>query len=83
MMIFRNCEAYAGDLFTEKKLLHSPAGATLAKNEFGIEDKEILDAICYHTTGRGDMTLLEKIVYLADKIEPSRNPRSASGSESL
>ena len=64
---------YAGDLFTEKKLLHSPAGATFAKNEFGIEDKEILDAICYHTTGRGDMTLLEKIVYLADKIEPSRN----------
>jgi len=64
---------YSGDLFTEKKLLHSPAGATFAKEEFGIEDKEILDAICYHTTGRGDMSLLEKIVYLADKIEPSRN----------
>ena len=64
---------YCGDLFTEKKLLHSPAGATFAKEEFGIEDKEILDAICYHTTGRGDMTLLEKIVYLADKIEPARN----------
>lgn len=64
---------YSGDLFTEKKLLHSPAGATFAKEEFGIEDKEILDAICYHTTGRGNMTLLEKIVYLADKIEPSRN----------
>ena len=64
---------YCGDLFTEKKLLHSPAGATFAKEEFGIEDKEILDAICYHTTGRGDMTLLEKIVYLADKIEPSRD----------
>lgn len=64
---------YSGDLFTEKKLLHSPAGAVFARDEFGIEDKEILDAICYHTTGRGDMTLLEKIVYLADKIEPSRN----------
>ena len=64
---------YAGDLFTEKKLLHSPAGAVFARDEFGIEDKEILDAICYHTTGRGNMTLLEKIVYLADKIEPSRN----------
>ena len=64
---------YSGDLFTEKKLLHSPAGATFAKEEFGIEDKEILDAICYHTTGRGDMSILEKIVYLADKIEPSRN----------
>ena len=64
---------YSGDLFTEKKLLHSPAGATFAKEDFGIEDKEILDAICYHTTGRGDMNTLEKIVYLADKIEPSRN----------
>ena len=64
---------YSGDLFTEKKLLHSPAGATFAKEELGIEDKEILDAICYHTTGRGDMNTLEKIVYLADKIEPSRN----------
>ncbi len=64
---------YSGDLFTEKKLLHSPAGATFAKEEFGIEDKETLDAICYHTTGRGDMSILEKIVYLADKIEPSRN----------
>lgn len=63
---------YSGDLFTEKKILHSPAGATFAREEFGIEDKEILDAICYHTTGRGDMTVLEKIVYLADKIEPSR-----------
>ena len=64
---------YSGDLFTEKKLLHSPAGATFAKENFGIEDKEILDAICYHTTGRGGMNTLEKIVYLADKIEPSRN----------
>ncbi|MCR4766880.1 MAG: bis(5'-nucleosyl)-tetraphosphatase (symmetrical) YqeK [Saccharofermentans sp.] len=64
---------YCGDLFTEKKILHSPAGATFAKEEFGIEDKEILDAICFHTTGKGDMTLLEKIVYLADKIEPSRD----------
>ncbi|MBQ1295174.1 MAG: bis(5'-nucleosyl)-tetraphosphatase (symmetrical) YqeK, partial [Clostridiales bacterium] len=36
-------------------------------------DKDILDAICYHTTGRGNMTVLEKIVYLADKIEPARN----------
>ena len=63
---------YSGDLFTEKKLLHSPAGSTFAKEELGIKDKEILDAICYHTTGRGDMNLLEKIVYLADKIEPAR-----------
>jgi nicotinate-nucleotide adenylyltransferase len=64
---------YSGDLFTEKKLLHSPAGAAFAMEQLGIEDREILDAICYHTTGRGDMSVLEKIVYLADKIEPSRD----------
>ena len=63
---------YSGDLFTERKLLHSPAGASFASEQFGIKDKEILDAICYHTTGRGNMSTLEKIVYLADKIEPSR-----------
>ncbi len=64
---------YSGNLFTEKKLLHSPAGAAFAMEQLGIEDREILDAICYHTTGRGDMSVLEKIVYLADKIEPSRD----------
>ena len=64
---------YSGDLFTEKKIIHSSAGATFAKEELGIDDREILDAICYHTTGRGGITVLEKIVYLADKIEPARN----------
>ncbi len=63
---------YAGDVFDDRKLLHSPAGASFAREKFGISDKGILDAICYHTTGRGGMTVLEKIVYLADKIEPSR-----------
>lgn len=61
-----------GDLFTDFKLLHSPAGATMAKEKFGIDDEEILDAITYHTTGRGDMPDLDRIVYLADKVEPSR-----------
>lgn len=64
---------YSGDLFTDRKLLHSPAGAVFARDGFGVRDNEILDAICYHTTGRGNMSVLEKIVYLADKIEPSRN----------
>ena len=62
----------SGDMFLDKKLLHSPAGAVMAQREFGITDPEILDAITYHTTGRGGMTLLDKIVYLADKLEPSR-----------
>ena len=63
---------YSGDMFTEKKLLHAPAGSVFARDGFGEKDKEILDAICYHTTGRGNMPILEKIVYLADKIEPAR-----------
>lgn len=64
---------YAGERFTAKKLLHSPAGATFANETFGVDDREILDAICYHTTGRSRMSVLEKIVYLADKIEPARD----------
>lgn len=62
----------SGNLFTEEKLLHSPAGAVFYADAFDVDDTEILDAITYHTTGRGDMTLLDKIVFLADKIEPSR-----------
>ena len=53
------------------KLLHARTGAYIAKKEFGVSD-EIYDAIRYHTTGRPDMTLLEKIIYLADYIEPNR-----------
>lgn len=53
-------------------LLHSKLGAYYAKTLYGVEDQEILDAITYHTTGRPNMTLLEKIVYIADYIEPSR-----------
>lgn len=54
-------------------LLHAPIGAKIAQVEFGIIDEEILNAIRFHTTGRENMTLLEKIVCLADYIEPSRN----------
>ena len=60
----------------EKKknsLLHSKAGACLAYEKYGIKDKEILDAIKYHTTGRPDMTLIEKIIFVSDFIEPGRD----------
>ena len=53
------------------KLLHSKTGAAVARDKFGVSD-EIYNAIYYHTTGKADMTLLEKIIYLADYIEPSR-----------
>ncbi len=53
------------------KTLHAPVGAFIAQKELGIEDLQILDAIRYHTIGRVNMTLLDKIVFLADKIEPN------------
>lgn len=54
-------------------LSHSVIGAFIAKYEFGIDDEEIIDAIKYHTTGREDMNLLEKIIYMADLIEDGRD----------
>ena len=45
----------------------------MAMEEFDIEDTYITDAICYHTTGRPNMTLLDKIIYVADYIEPNRD----------
>lgn len=53
-------------------LIHAKLGAYLATHEYGITDPDILNAITYHTTGRPDMTLLEKIIYIADYIEPNR-----------
>nr|WP_325180130.1 nicotinate (nicotinamide) nucleotide adenylyltransferase [uncultured Oscillibacter sp.] len=55
----------------EIKLLHAKTGAGIAEAVFGT-DEEITNAIRWHTTGRGDMTLLEKVLYLADYIEPTR-----------
>ncbi len=51
------------------KTLHAPVSAYLAKTQFGIEDREILDAIRWHTLGRCNMSDFEKIIFLADKIE--------------
>lgn len=53
-------------------LVHSFLGAEVAKHDYMIEDEEILNAIRYHTTGRKGMSVLEKIIYLADYIEPNR-----------
>ncbi|SDI84847.1 bis(5'-nucleosyl)-tetraphosphatase (symmetrical) YqeK [Alteribacillus bidgolensis] len=54
------------------ELLHAPAGAFLVNKEIGIEDEEILSAIFWHTTGKAKMNTLEKILFLADYIEPNR-----------
>lgn len=53
-------------------LLHGKAGAVLAKSEYGIDDQNVLNAIQFHTTGRPGMSKLEKIIFIADYIEPGR-----------
>ena len=53
-------------------LLHAKVGGHLAKTKYKIEDEDIINAVLYHTTGRPGMSLLEKIVYIADYIEPGR-----------
>lgn len=54
------------------EILHGPVCAALMKSEYDITDDEILTAIAYHTTGRAQMTKTEKIVFIADYIEPER-----------
>lgn len=54
-------------------LLHAKVGAFLARERYGVADENILNAIHNHTTGRPGMSLLEKIVFIADYMEPGRN----------
>ncbi|MCX7773826.1 MAG: bis(5'-nucleosyl)-tetraphosphatase (symmetrical) YqeK [Clostridia bacterium] len=57
----------------QTRLLHGVIGEHLAKTVYGVEDAEVLGAIRWHTTGKAGMSLLEKIVYVADYIEPLRS----------
>lgn len=57
-------------------LLHAKLGAFLAARKYGVRDKEVINAIASHTTGRPAMTLLEKIIYVADYMEPGREDLS-------
>lgn len=59
-------------LFFNQELWHGPVGAYILKNEYGITDADILNAVRFHTTGRAQMSKLELIVYVADYIEPGR-----------
>jgi len=54
-------------------LLHAPVGAWLLRLELGIDDEEMLRAVTSHTTGALEMSDLDKIIYLADMIEPGRD----------
>jgi len=53
-------------------LLHGKLGAYLAHKKYDVDDEKIMSAIAYHTTGHPNMTLLEKIIFVADYIEPNR-----------
>ncbi|QTD41637.1 bis(5'-nucleosyl)-tetraphosphatase (symmetrical) YqeK [Sporosarcina sp. Te-1] len=55
------------------ELWHAPVGAVIAERDFGITDEDVLHAIRYHTTGRKGMSDLEKVIYIADLIEPGRD----------
>lgn len=57
----------------EPQLLHAPVGAVVARETYAVTDTDIQDAICYHTTGRKNMSTLEKIIYLSDFIEKDRS----------
>ncbi len=71
---------------TEKQnpeLLHGKLAAYIARDKFGIDDDEVLSAVAYHTTGRPGMSLLEKIIYVADFTEPARTYPEADGIREL
>lgn len=59
--------------YENPSLLHAKLGAFLAKEKYGVEDAEILHAIKVHTTGEPNMNILDKIIYIADYIEPKRD----------
>lgn len=64
-------------------LLHAKLGAFYAKNVYNIEDEDILSAITWHTTGRSDMSLLEKIIFVADYMEPNRTSSAIPNLDSI
>lgn len=74
--LLASCEEYGLDVEELKKdfisVIHGPLGAMVARREYGVEDEAVLSAVYWHTLCHEDMTVLEKIIYLADKIETGR-----------
>ncbi len=58
---------------SKPSLLHGRAAAAMLQSDFGVEDRDVLDAVRFHTFGMPGMCDLAKILYVADKIEPGRN----------
>lgn len=78
--LIRRCEKH-GLVLTPEELkspavIHAKYGAWIAKHKYGIQDTEILSAISCHTTAKPDMSVLDKILYIADYIEPRRDKAS-------
>lgn len=75
-MMVKKCQKYQIPItpseYKDPSLLHAKLGAYLAKEKYQIADDDILTAIACHTTGKTDMSLLDKILYVADYIEPGR-----------
>ncbi len=61
-----------GLMIDNPELIHAQLGASMAEKIYGIEDRDILNSIKFHTTARKDMSCLEKIIFIADFIEPGR-----------
>ena len=61
------------NIMDNPNLSHGKIAAVIMKRDFGIEDEDIVNAVSFHTTGRAGMSKLEKIIFLADSIEPGRN----------
>lgn len=60
-------------IFKDPKIAHAILGVYVAKDIYGVDDKEILGAIRWHTTGKENMSTLEKLIYISDLIEPGRD----------
>lgn len=70
------CEKYGVKLskfeIENQSLIHAKLGVEIAKERYSVEDKEILESIRWHTTGKENMSMLEMIIFSADYIEPNR-----------
>lgn len=80
---FALCEKYQIKISPVERrnpeLLHAKLGASIAADKYEIQDEDIINSIASHTTGRPEMSLLEKIVYISDYMEPGRKPLSNMG----
>lgn len=71
------------DTLKSPALWHSVAGAVYCERELGVTDKDVLNAVRYHTSGRGNMSILEKVVYMADLTSAERNYPDAEYTRNL